>query len=264
MAANHFAKTLAETEADLDSVGLALNFLGHTARLVTASADIIPAVAANNTLRKTVVDFRKGSPADFNTFNQALYIQAFACYEAFLRNIIQRYVECVGEKDKTYEKLATRNGLLERNIYHTGFAFQQIFENQSNMVLDFDLLIKNLSSAKAGSASVTLNAIAFALKLKALRPKGIHEALNRIGVDHESLWDTLGASAEIKRILETKAARDTGKAMKEFLSTAVKRRNNIVHKGHSIEVVGEATVAELLAFFKAFNAALAEYLSSTI
>jgi len=264
MASSNLQGVLKSALSDLDGIVTNLAFLSSATKVVAVTGGITQAVAGDATLRSVVLDFKKNSIDDFNTLYQSLYVQVFASYESFIRGLVQAYVDQVSSKDKTYEKLKLRNSLLDRNTYHTGFALQQVLENRTNVTLDFDALVKNLFTAKAGSDLVTLNSVAFTLMLGTLRPDGIIEALKRVGQSDKAIWDRLGAVKEIQQHFNLKTARETAKAIDYFLTTSIKRRNSIVHKGEGIQAVSESDVLELIEFFKVFFAAFTDYLTAKI
>lgn len=264
MAADYLQIVLKGSLSELDGIAANLDFIGSAAKLVSASGGITAAVADLPDLRTIVLEFRKNSIDDFNTLRQSLYVQVFSSYEAFVRGLIRAYVDQVALKDQTYEKLEQRASILDRNIYHTGFALQQVFDNRTNTALDFSALVKNLATARVGSAAVTLNSIAFTLMLGALRPDGVIEALKRVGQNDKAIWDKFGGIKEIQQYFNLRATRETAKALNELLLVSIKRRNNIVHKGEAIEPVSENDVAELIRFFRIFFKALTDYLAAKI
>ena len=142
----------------------------------------------------------------------------------------------------------------DENVYRTGAALQTIKEPLDYMNFDYEALAKNLGTCFSGSGQAVLNAEAFALFLTIISPKNLCEALKRIGI--ELRWDDFGRVQALQNALEKNAARETAKAIQDFLKRFGQTRNKIAHTGSGGIVVTEADFRQLLTFFRAFASAL--------
>jgi len=110
----------------------------------------------------------------------------------FVRTLITSYVDEVADRTGDFKSLDQAK-LIERNIYHTGIALQQIFDNRSNVSIDFYRVAQNIGTAHPDSKKVLLNSFSFGMFLKAPTAVGIEEALKRVGFKSFD-WDKIGES----------------------------------------------------------------------
>jgi hypothetical protein len=69
-------------------------------------------------------------------------------------------------------------------------------------------------------------------------------------------WDDLGRSSEVQKALKTKGTRETSKQVEEFLKSSARQRNNIVHRGATIEAITESDLTNAIAVLGALATAL--------
>ncbi len=255
---------LAQADGDLEEIAAQASFLSSTSKIVAASGPLIAFVQPDGALRALMADFRKNQIDDINLLYQGLYVQILASYEVFVRRLIAEFVEAVGRQEKTFAALERRSGFVDRHIYHTGVALQQVFENRTNVALDFSSLAKNLASVSAASDVIVLNSVAFTLQLSSLSSEGLVKGLRRIGVDQEAIWDDLAKEKLFQDFFGSKKTRDVAKRIQTALNEMVKRRNHIVHKGDAIQAISEADIREAVSFFKALHLGLALAVSASL
>jgi hypothetical protein len=253
MTRDYFLECQTTLSADLAEITNILNFIVSCTRIYAKSGPIISRVADDAELRLLLEAFRSHSPQNLFLLHQSLYVQAWSVFELFMRQLLIAYFEEFGLRKKdfaTYEKF----GFAQRNLKHTGIALQHILDNRTNLPIDFYAYARNAATSVPGSASVILNTEAFTIFMSGPTPDGIREAFNRIGIDLK--WDQLGRIPDVQRALKAKGTRETSKLIEEFLRTAAKRRNSIVHKGPSQEAITESDVSEMIDVFGALATGL--------
>jgi len=227
------------------------------------SGRILAWVGPDDDLRPVVEDFRASTRlSDLSFIYRSFYVQAWSAFELFVRTLIISYLEDVSDRANDFDSLKKAK-LIERNLYHTGVALQQIFENRSNVAIDFYLIAKNAGTSIPKSKEVILNSTPFGIFLKCPSVDGIEEALKRIGFPKFD-WDVVGSTAPVRQAFGTQNTRETVHQIAAFLQDAERTRNNIVHRGEGIRAVSEADVRQGLTIFKVIGDALADFLKSKL
>ena len=121
---------------DLNEVVAVLEFATGAFKTYASSGQILGWVAQQADLRAVVEEFRSTRLTDLNFIYQSLYVQAWSAFELFIRTLIVSYLEEVCDRADDFDSLKKAK-LVERNLYHTGVALQQIFDNRSNLTIDF-------------------------------------------------------------------------------------------------------------------------------
>jgi RiboL-PSP-HEPN len=247
---------------DLDEVVAALDFATSAFKTYASSGEILSWIAGEDELRTVVEQFRSSRLSDLNFLHQSLYVQAWSAFELFIRLLIVSYVEEVCNRADDFESL-NKAKLIEHNLYHTGVTLQQIRENRSNFAIDFFTVAKNVGTSIPESRKVVLNAPSFVMFLGGPSVRGIEEALKRVGFK-EFNWDKVGEAPPVQKAFGTRKTRETAKQVTEFLQSAEKTRNNIVHCGENIQPVTEADLRQEICVFRAVGDALAEFLKQSV
>jgi hypothetical protein len=167
--------------------------------------------------------------------------------------LISAFLDELISKRSDFETI-DRLGLAKKNLQHTGAALQHIVDNRLNLAIDFYSLAKNASTSIPGSAKVILNAAAFTIFMRGPSADGLREGLARIGMNLN--WDDLGRNSEVQKAFKTRGTRETSKQVEEFLKSSARRRNNIVHRGATIEAITESDLTNAVAALGALAAAL--------
>jgi hypothetical protein len=252
-------KTIQE---DLSEVLAVLEF-GNAAFKASANVgQILAWVAPQPELHRVVDEFRSAKLTDLNIFYQSLFVQIWSSFELSLRNLMTAYLVERCKKADDFDSLH-RAKVIERNLYHTGIALQQILENRSHLDLEFFDIAKNVGTSIPNSLKVSLNAKTFTIFLRGPSAQGIEEALKRIGFATFD-WDVLGRDSSIQRLFGTRSARETSKQLTQFLSNAERIRNHIVHRGEKIQPVTENDLRQHAAVFEAVATILSNYLLTTL
>jgi RiboL-PSP-HEPN len=252
---SHFYGDLSEIEAITKVI--------HSANQIsTHLGDLLSFVAGSAQHRQLLEEFRRQRNVDTNLLYQGLYVQLYASFEWFVRTLIIRYVEELCRLFPSYSELEGRVGdPLKHNYYHTGAAMQQIFGNRTNVRIDFQTLAKNIGSALPDSTAVVLNSTAFALFIGILDSSEIEKVLKRIGIER-AFWDRIARESSAQRFFGETRTRRTAHLMKDFLDQFIKRRNNICHKGDSIEPVSSEDIIRHAEFLKIFGGSLIQTLGT--
>jgi hypothetical protein len=263
MPAPLMAECQARLKADLEEVNASIDFATAAFKAYASAGQLLGWVSSQPELRAVIQEFRSATRLnDLSFIYQSLYVQAWSAFELFVRTLIVSYVDEVSSRATDFKSL-DKAKLIERNIYHSGVALQQIFENRSNVSIDFFQVAQNIGTAYPDSKKVLLNSFSFGMFLKAPTALGIEEALKRIGFKQFD-WDKVGGSTIIQEVFQTKGSRETTKQVKEFLASCEKIRNNIVHRGESIQPVAETDLRYGISAYEAIGGALTEFLRSTL
>jgi len=252
-----------QLHANLDEVLATLDFSMSAFKTYASSGQILGWVASQQDLRAVVEEFRKSTRlTDLNFLYQALYVQAWSAFELFVRALIVAYLETICNQAADYDSMKKAK-LIERNLYHTGIALQQVLENRSNVTIDFFSVARNVATSIPDSKKVVLNTMSFGIFLKGPSVQGIEEALKRIGVK-EFNWDNVGSAKPVQKAFGTGKPRETTNQLKEFLQNAEKRRNSIVHRGERIPQITETDLRHEIAVFNVVGDALADFLKTYV
>jgi hypothetical protein len=257
------AECQARLKADLDEVNASIDFSNAAFKVYASSGQILGWVSGQPELRAVLQEFRSSTRlTDLGFIYQSLFIQSWSAFELFVRTLIVSYVEEVADRASDFKSLEQAR-LIERNMYHTGVALQQIFENRSNVSIDFFQVAQNIGTSHPESKKVLLNAFSFGIFLKAPTAAGIEEALKRIGFKQFD-WDKVSGTEIMEGVFQTKGPRETAKQIRDFLASCEKIRNSIVHRGESIQSVTENDLRYGISVFGAVGDALAEFLRSEL
>lgn len=244
----------------LEEFTLALDDIGSSAEFVRAATRLRPRLNAmldwNNMdaqARAFANAFLSQKGAQESILYRGLVIAVSGAYEEYVRRIVRDCVLALNKPGLEYDKL--HDGLKKKNVFWTGMAMRTVFEPPDHLILDYELLSKNIGTCFGGSKQPVLNAEAFAVFLSVISPEQLVEALERIGVKLK--WDVLGQIQELRDALNKKDTRETAKALKEFLKTFGQKRNKIAHTGSSGVVVTETEIDDILILFRIFATGLA-------
>ena len=248
---------------DLDEVVAALEFATSAFKTYASSGDILQWIGSQADLRTVVLEFRTSTRlTDLNFIFQSLYVQAWSAFELFVRSLVTSYLEEVCSRAADFKSL-NKAKLIERNLYHTGVALQQILENRSGLNIDFFAVAQNVATSIPASAKVTLNFPTFLIFMKGPSVEGIEDALKRIGFKNFD-WDRVGGATAVQTAFGTKGTRETTDEVINYLKKAQKTRNNIVHRGENIEVITESDVRQGATVFEVVGVAIAEFLKTSL
>lgn len=237
-----FEGVTAQFRGDLDEIRRNLEFARTAFKILPKVGEILSLVAGSEQLRLLMEEFKQQKVNELNSLYQGLYVQLCASFEWFMRKLVSACIDELCQSKPPYEILADRRSqLLSQNVYHTGIALQQIYDNRSNAKLDFHALSKNIATAIPGSTAVVLNSAAFALFLGQPDASSITKAMKRIGVT-ENFWDRVGSSGDIQRLFGENRARHAGNAAQDFINEFMMRRNNIAHRGDAIVPVTDSDI----------------------
>jgi hypothetical protein len=255
MPRDYFDECKIAIEADLAEVLTASSFMSSAFKVYAAVGGMLPLVAPDQGLRSLLVEFRNCALSELTIVNQSLFVQAWSAFELFCRNLISAFLDELISKRSDFETI-DKLGLAKKNLQHTGVALQHIVDNRLNLGIDFYSLARNASTSVPGSAKVVLNAAAFTIFMRGPSADGLKEGLSRIGMNLN--WDDLGRNGEVQKAFKTRGTRETSKQVEEFLKSSARQRNNIVHRGVTMEAITESDLTNAIAVLRALATALVE------
>jgi hypothetical protein len=181
-----------------------------------------------------------------------LLIRLLAAFERYLRSLVVQSVNQRASRALTYDDLSAT--LARRNLILTARVLLAADTPLDHLKLDVDSLICNLASCKRGSSSYRLNADAFSATVTGSAPPIIERAMQQ--VDVSNLWDGLGASPPLAKLLQTRGARATGARAYERLRELCRWRNQLAHGGDDEIALTEVQLRDAIDFVGLFSAAL--------
>lgn len=253
MPRDHFSECEGSMQRNLDEIALALKFVTVSFKVSSKSGAVLGAVQGEDLLRPLLVEFHGVNLDQPAIIYQALYIQIWSAFEAFVRALLVAYLDAFTSRRADFETLE-KYGLGLRNLEYTGRMLRFVRDNRRGINLDFFALAKNTSTSVPGSTKVVLNSGAFPILMAGPSAEGLRESLERIGVDLR--WDDLGRVDSVQKAFGAKATRETAKQVEAFLKDAARRRNNIVHRAETSETVSESDLTSALVTFRALASAL--------
>jgi hypothetical protein len=248
MTRDHFQECENAIQRDLDEISLMLEFIGSSFKVYSKSGSILKLVAQDPELRELLVGFRQRDLSEPTLLYQTLYVQVWSAFEGFVRKMVSAYLDTFLASKSDFDSLE-KYGLGRRNLEYTGRALQFIRQTRPRFAFDFFTLARNVSTSTPGSSKVILNSDVFSLLLSGPSAEGLKDALERIGL--ELNWDDLGRMDSVQKSLRSKGTRETAKQVESFLREAARRRNSIVHKADTSEVISAAGLSEGISIFRA-------------
>lgn len=185
----------------------------------------------------------------------SLFIRVLADFERFIRRLVENALEEM-VRGATYNEIKEKLGM--HNLRLTGRVLASVSEPRDHLKFDYQNLVENLATCKAGTERFKLNAPAFSAAVVGGSPSVIERALKNIDVDN--WWDEVGANKKLQVFLGTKKPRDTANLAKQKLTELWRVRNMIAHASDEVVEVSETKFRDCVEFIRAFSAAL----SSTI
>jgi hypothetical protein len=180
-----------------------------------------------------------------------LLVRLMASFERYLRLLIGESVDFRVTAAKTFDDLPKK--LVNRNLILTGRILANLENQRDYLTFDFEELVQNLASCKAGSGSFALNSPVFSATVLSVNPTGIDKALENI--DFAGCWDSVGTDSKLEEILGTKGARDTGIQAAEKLKELSRWRNHLAHGGDNVDIP-YVRLRDAIDFVAAFSTAL--------
>jgi len=181
-----------------------------------------------------------------------LLVRLLATLERYTRNLIEEALVAYEGRAATYDQLALH--IKNRNTALTGTLLAAIEAPRDHLKLQFDSLISNLASCKAGSTTYHLNSKAFGAAVVGMGAAALERALGNVGVS--DWWDKVGSYRALEAVLGTKGSRATGKVARDRLEELCRWRNNLAHGGDEEVALAESELRECVAFARTLAEAL--------
>lgn len=233
-----------EFESDLDFVSL-------SARLRPRLGDVMN-WAVPSEVTELARNFMDSKSARIESLLSTLLVRLMASLERYIRNVIAETLEAQTKTVVSYDQLNSH--IRNRNTALTGILLASIESPRDHLKPHFESLIKNLASCQADNPDYKLNFQAFGAAIVGTAPATIEKGLANIGF--KEFWDRLGADKGLQTILETKKARDTGKAAWEKLEDLSRKRNHLAHGGDEETTLTEEQLRGHISFVINFANAL--------
>jgi RiboL-PSP-HEPN len=242
---------LADLLSRLDDIEADVNFADLASSLRPRIGDALNWNVGNDTL-KLAVAFMKSKDSRIEGVCGALFVRVVATFERYLRRLVESGVDDIARRASGFD--AVPPNIQKKNLMYTGRVLSGIESPKDYQVFNYEGLVDNLATCKTGSNYFRLNSNAFSAPIVGSSPEVVERALKAIDV--EGLWDPIGASGRLQKLLGTKKPRDTGTQAQERLQELSKKRNQIAHAGDSEPALTAQNVKDAIEFIRAFSECL--------
>lgn len=177
-----------------------------------------------------------------STVNRALFICAHAGFEQYLRDLLEMAANSISNCKFVRTKAeAPRKEVLRKlhghQIQLAGEGFRRYFEPLSHIRLDYAKVASAVAQSSDEDAPFILNGTVLGLRVGNIDRKALDSIFGRF--DCKIPWLKFAATANVQGILKETTIKATDKAVNEFLSQALEKRNRIAHTQGSIEMPEE-------------------------
>jgi hypothetical protein len=227
-------------------------------RFVTLAATLRPRLGAvmnwnaGGDVVATARSFIEERSSRLDTLLAGVLVRAMAALERYIRQLVEDAVNTAATNAKTYERLSET--ISQRNMVLTGRVLASSDTPRAHLSFDYEQLIENLASCRAGGTEFRLNGSAFAALVTNASPTVVERALK--SVDIEDWLDAVGKDATLKTLCDTKKPRDTAKRIEQRLLELWRWRNQIAHGGDQEAVLSAEVLQKSVDFIRAFAMAL--------
>lgn len=235
----------------LDEIEADVNFADLASSLRPRIGDALNWSADNENL-KLAVAFMKAKDSRIEGVCGALFVRVVAAFERYLRRLVEAGVDDVAQRAKGFDAIPAN--IQKRNLIYTGRVLSGIESPKDYQVFNYEGLVSNLATCKSGSKDFRLNSNAFSAVVVGSGPEILERALRAIDV--EGLWDPIGASGRLQKLLGTKKSRDTGTQAQDRLQDLTKKRNQIAHAGDSEPALTAQDLRDAIEFIRVFSESL--------
>jgi len=236
--------------------------IGEFVRLMKANQELAghgyEPIRARNSIKNNIsniVTFTRNVGAAGHHFDGA-YLSACALFELVVRELITKYVSEVNTRIESYHRVPE-----QIKKWHTkGCVFLLSNSGQDRFKhIDTTNIIKCMASCLNPSTRkpYKLSLEAFSYHDNNMRSGVIEEMVsNRIGISN--IWMRVAALESAKRFVGSNNEDTVHRILKEKLDKAIKRRNDIIHRGREYYTAGETEVADTALLFKFLIECLAD------
>lgn len=247
------ATALEDLSLRLDDVAASANFVSIASLLRPRLGHLIDwnTNQGQDDLKNLARKFMNSKDVRYEILYGALFIRVLAAFEKFIRQLVESALHVMVE-GTTYDEIAET--LRMHNLRLTGRVLASISEPRDHLTFNYENLVENLASCKAGSSTFQLNGPVFSAVVAGGGPAVIEKALKNIDV--ENWWDDVGRDKKLQAVLGTKKSRDAANLSKEKLRELWRLRNIIAHAGDENIEVSETKLQESVTFIRTFSTAL--------
>jgi hypothetical protein len=247
------ATALEDLSLRLDDLAASANFVGIASSLRPRLGHLIDWNADDNqgNLKDLARAFMNSKDVRYEILYGALFVRVLAAFERFIRQLVENALHGMVE-GITYDEIPETLGM--NNLRLTGRVLASVSEPRDHLTFNYENLVENLASCKAGSSKFQLNGPVFSAVVVGGGPATIEKALKNIDV--ENCWDDVGRDKQLQGVLGTKKSRDAANLSKEKLRELWRLRNIIAHAGDENIEVSKTKFEESVTFLRIFSTAL--------
>jgi hypothetical protein len=255
------ASALEDLSVHLDEVSASAEFVSIASSLRPRLGLIVDWNASrdNSELNTLARKFMDSKDVRYAILYEALFVRVLAAFERFIRQLVENAL-CAKVEGTTYDEISETLGI--NNLRLTGRVLASIDEPRDHLTFNYENLVENLVSCKAGSSTFRLNASVFSAAVAGGGPTAIEKALKNINLEH--WWDDVGRDKQLQTVLGTRKPREAANLSKEKLRKLWRLRNTIAHAGVKNVEVSKTEFDESLNFIRIFSTALSSAIMDKI
>lgn len=197
---------------------------------------------------------------------KALFVCAHAGFEQYIRDLLEIAASTVSSSNLVRNKVASPvKDVLEKlhghQIQLAGEGFRRYFEPLDHLQIDYAKVARAVAQSSDDDKPFIVEGTVLGFRVGNINRVAIEAIFSRFNC--KIPWDSFAATAKLADILKTSRKKDTDKAITEFLSLALERRNRIAHTQGSLEM-SEAELDQHIRFLRAISQFLHETLSAHV
>lgn len=224
-----------------DEVRLIINNIEYSRSIKSIINDTTRWEGLSNGQKDVISKFFKLEPAPYRTLANALFVTVIAGFEDFLRNLLAGIIKEIEQKEKIPETI------VNKNIQLSGVALSQFYSPPSHIKLNYAHITKNLATCFSKDSKPKLNEEIAGFLKNILDLDNVFLLLKDCEID--LTWDDFFKQPELRTILRTTKARETGKQLQKQINKYIDDRNRIAHTGLSSSEITVNMVDEAMNLF---------------
>lgn len=208
--------------------------------------------------------FLGAQPNESRVF-QSVVVSLHAGFEQFVLDLVDDGAETISERKLAYAAFENKfPGAARQFCQASGFALVSIFEPRTYWKIDYDELLRRLSSAQLGSKEVSIYGRSFGVRRGNLSCDELDKLLERFGF--RVPWGEISKDPALQSSLGTAAKVTTESALRLRMAKLLELRNSLAHSQGAEEVDYDQVVAFLTTcdeFSRLLSGAFMKFTSET-
>jgi hypothetical protein len=225
-----------------DELRLVIDNLDYTKNIKSIINDTTRWEGISQPNKTLISKFIKIDPIPSRTISNALFISSVAGFENFLRCLLTSILTEIEKKE------TIPSSIINKNVQMSGVVLSYFYSPPSHLKVDYARITQNLATCYAKDTKPKFNEEITGYLKDILDLDNVFRFLKDCEI--ELSWDHFFRSSELKRILNTTKARETGNQLQITLKKYIDLRNKIAHTGLSSSDMTINLVSETIMFFE--------------